>query len=192
MEIRVSGHNIDVTQGMKQHLEERLAKYEKYAPRLVESHVVLKKQKYIFEAEITLLAKHLRAFGDGQSRENIFTAIDKASTKVEKQLIKYRAKLKDHHKKGLPAPILGSDPKTFGLRPLEGMGKVVKAGELRRPTIVASEAFAAKPMSMDEASMQLEILPESFLVFRNAQTKKVNVIYKMADGNHGLIEEGKF
>ena len=98
MDIRYLGKKLTVTGGMKEHLSEKLNKLDKYAPRILESHVVLKKEKYIFTAEVTLLAKNLRAYGDGESKENIFAAIDLACVRIEKQLKKYREKVKDHHK----------------------------------------------------------------------------------------------
>lgn len=100
MDIRFSGRNLAVTEGMKQHLQEKLAGLEKYAPRLVESHVILKKEKYLFIAEITLSAKNFRAYGEGRSKDNIFVSMDQAYLRIEKQLKKFREKLKDHHKHG--------------------------------------------------------------------------------------------
>ena len=97
MDIRFVGKHLAVTEGMKEHLRGKLSKLEKYAPRLVESHVVLKKEKYIFEAEITLLAKNFHAYGDGRRKENIFAAIDVAYGRIEKQLKKFREKIKEHH-----------------------------------------------------------------------------------------------
>ena len=100
MNIRLSGKNISVTEGMKDHLNEKLEKLERYAPRLVDAHVVLKKERYLFWTEITLLAKNLRVYGDAGSKENIFTSMDEAYSRVEKQLKKFREKVKDHHKHG--------------------------------------------------------------------------------------------
>ena len=92
MDIRFSGQKLKITEGMKEHLEERLPKFEKYAPRLVEAHIFLKKEKYVFKAEITLAAKNFHAFGVGEAKDNIFAAMDEAYTRVEKQLKKFRAK----------------------------------------------------------------------------------------------------
>jgi len=166
---------------MQEHMREKLSRLERYAPRLVETHVILKKEKYRYEAEMTLLAKNLRAYGEGQSKENIYTAIDQAYSRVEKQLKKFRERLKDHHK--------GRPEKSFAKPVLAGRqnpeaGMAVKT----RPSIVKSSSFAAKPMSVEEASMQLELSENPFLVFLNASTKKANVLYKRNDGNHGLIE----
>ena len=182
MDIRFSGKNLSVTEGMKEHFKEKLLKLDKYAPRLVESHVVLTKEKYFFIAEITLLAKHLRAYGEGKAKENIFTAIDQAYARIEKQLKKFREKIKDHHKHGLAAAVSKKNLKRagvpLGLTPMEGA----------LPNIVKAHSFAAKPMSPEEASLQLALSPENFLVFRNAATQHVNVIFKRGDGNHGLVE----
>ena len=182
MDIRFSGKDLKITQGMKDHLEERLPKFEKYAPRLVEAHVFLKKEKYLFIAEITLGAKDFHAFGKGAAKDNIFVAMDEAYERVEKQLKKFRAKAKGHHKKNS-----------------KGVAKLVRAvGMIEaesvlpedHPKVVRSASFAPKPMSAEEASLQLEISPETFLVFMNQDTNTVNVIHKRKDGNHGLIEPG--
>lgn len=179
MDIRFTGQNLKITEGMKEHLQERLARFEKYAPRLVEAHIFLKKEKYLFEAEITLLAKNLRAFGEGSSKENIFAAMDEASLRVEKQLKKFRAKSKDHKQKDKASAKVA--------RAFEMVESETVLGEVK-PKIVRLKEFAAKPMSAEEASLQLDLLPETFLVFLNQETNTVNVIYKRKDGNHGLIE----
>lgn len=177
MDIRVTGKNMTVTEGMREHLKEKLAKFGKYAPRLVESHVILKKEKYLFTAEVTLLAKNFRAYGEGSAKENVFAAIDKAEVRVEKQLKKFREKLKDHHKGGAFGPALRAVERRSAGEALEDSPKVVK-----------TRAFAAKPMSIEEASLQLGLSAKPFLVFQNSSTQQVNVLFKREDGHHGLIE----
>jgi len=182
VDIRFSGQNLKITAGMKEHLEERLPKFEKYAPRIVEAHVFLKKEKYIFRAEITLAAKDFHAFGMGETKENIFAAMDEAYERVEKQLKKFRSKSKGHHKKNAKAS--AKFARALGMIETES---ILPADH---PKIVRSPAFAPKPMSVEEASLQLEISPEPFLVFMNQDTNTVNVIHKRKDGSHGLIEPG--
>lgn len=180
MDIRFSGQNLKITEGMKKHVEERLPKLELYAPRIVEAHVFLKKEKYFYKAEITLLAKNLRAFGEGSAKENILTAIDEAYERVEKQLKKYRAKAKDHHKKN--SKVSAKIERALGWVETED------AAISDKPRIIKVKGLAAKPMTPEEAGLQLEVSPEIFLVFLNQDTNKVNVIYKRKDGNYGLIE----
>ena len=97
MEIRITGKNIAVTDGVKEWVDRKVSKLEKYAPRLVESHVILKKEKHFYVAEVTTLAKHLRVYGEGRDKENLYTAIDWACDRVVKQLKKFREKIKSHH-----------------------------------------------------------------------------------------------
>ncbi|MBI3306411.1 MAG: ribosome-associated translation inhibitor RaiA [Candidatus Omnitrophica bacterium] len=181
MDIRFLGKNITVTEGMRDHLRDKLAKLEKYSPKLIESHVVLKKEKYFYDAQVTLLAKHFQAYGEGKRKENVYAAIDEACGRVEKQLKKFHEKIKDHHKehgeKALPLKIKTAQ-------------KILKETEMpaSRPKIIRSKSFAPKPMSVDEASLQLEISGEPFLVFLNATSRKVNVLFRREDGNHGLVE----
>ena len=86
-----------VTEGIKDWIFRKASKLEKYVPRIVESHVIVKKEKYFYVAELTLLAKHLRAFGEGRDKDNLYTAIDQACDRVAKQLKKYREKIKSHN-----------------------------------------------------------------------------------------------
>ncbi len=181
MDIRFSGKNIGITEGMKDHFKEKLLKLDKYAPRIVESHVILKKEKYVYIAEITLLAKNLKAYGEGKTKENVFTAIDQAASRIEKQLKKFREKVKDHHK----GPAAGPSQKQLRKA---GIADGAAAQEAGSPRIVKAGSFAVKPMSAGEASLQLQISREPFLVFRNASTQNINVIFKRGDGDHGLVE----
>lgn len=181
MEIRFSGKNIGVTQGIKDHLCEKLERLTKYSPRLVSANAVFKKEKNICYAEITVLAKNFRAFGEGAERENIYTAIDQAYGRIEKQLKKFREKIKDHHKEHGEAAV---PPKVKTARRILRKGRL----EGERPEIVRLPSFASKPMSVEEASMQLGLTDDPFLVFLNARTSRPNVFIKLEDGNHGLIE----
>ncbi len=90
MDIRFSGMKMTVTQGMQSHFKDKILRLDKYAPKIVESHIVLKKQKYGYEAEIILLSKNFRACGQGKDKENVYTAIDQAYDRVEKQLKRHR------------------------------------------------------------------------------------------------------
>jgi putative sigma-54 modulation protein len=176
MDIQVIGKHMTVTPGMKDHLEEKLTKFEKYAPRLVESQVVLKKEKYLFVAEITLIGKNLRLYGEASAKDNIFAAMDEAYTRVEKQLKRFREKVKDHHKNSTPNR--KALPETVDTDDREQGPDIVKVRSM----------VAAKPMFPEDASLQLQNSSKPFLVFQNASTRKVNVLFKREDGNHGLVE----
>jgi len=149
VDIRFTGQNLKVTEGMKAHLEERLPKFEKYAPRLVEAHVFLKKEKYIFQAEITLAAKDFHAFGKGEAKDNIFAAMDEAYERVEKQLKKFRAKSKGHHKQNSKKSAKVSRAlgmiETEAILP-EGHPKIVRRLLRRSPCPSKRQAFSLRSL----------------------------------------------
>ncbi len=87
---------MSVTDGIKNWVNKKVSKLEKYVPRL-ESHVIVKKEKNFYVVEITASAKHLRAFGEGRDKDNLYTAIDWACDRLTKQLKKFREKVKSHH-----------------------------------------------------------------------------------------------
>ncbi len=182
MDIRFSGMKMTITQGIQAHFKDKLSRLDKYSPKIVESHVVLKKQKYGYEAEITLLSKNFRACGQGKDKDNVYTAIDQACVRLEKQLKRHREKVKMHHAGGSEIQI----PKLRTAREINALSRAERGSG--RPMIIPSDEFAVKPMAAGEASLQLSLSPKPFLVFLNAGTKKVNVIYKLSDGNHGLVE----
>lgn len=102
MDIRITGKGLAVTEGIREWVFRKVSKLEKYAPRLVESHAILKREKYFYVAELTLVAKHLYIYGEGRDKDNVYTAIDLACARVAKQLRKFREKIKGHYqsKKG--------------------------------------------------------------------------------------------
>lgn len=182
MDIRFVGKNLKVTEGMKEHISEKVQKFEKYDSRIVESHILLKKEKYLYIAEITLLSRNMRVYGEGSAKENVFAAIDVAYVKVEKQLKKFREKIKDHNKHGNHfGPALKAVSQSRGARKAQ-------VQEVDEPKIIKTRDFESKPMSLEEASMQLELSRKTFLVFQNSSTQKINVLFKREDGHHGLIE----
>lgn len=185
MDIRFSGMKMSVTQGMQEHFKDKILRLDKYAPKIVESHIVLKKQKYGYEAEIILLSKNFRACGQGKDKENVYTAIDQAYDRVEKQLKRHREKEKSHHTGDREVKV----PKVRAAREANTLSRAERASG--QPMIIPSDEFLVKPMDVEEASMQLALSSKSFIVFSNASTKKVNVLYKLSDGNHGLVEPKK-
>lgn len=181
MDIRFSGKNLKVTKGVKEHMNDRIGKLEKYSPKIVESHVVISKEKHNYTAHITLLGKNFRAFGEGDHKDNLYAAIDQAVDRVQKQLKKHREKVKDHYKQHGENVVPMKE---------KVANRIMKRGleDADRPVVVRMPSYVLKPMSVDEASMQLEMKNQEFIVFSNAETSLPNVIFKLADGNHGLIE----
>jgi putative sigma-54 modulation protein len=98
MKITYTGQNLKIGAEVKKNIQEKLSHFEKYSDKLIEAHIILKKEKFILHAEVSVSIKGLKAVGKGKSDENIFVAIDEAYLKAEKQLKRFREKTKDHHK----------------------------------------------------------------------------------------------
>lgn len=180
MDIRYSGKNMRVTKDIKEHLEDRIGKLDKFSPKIVESHVVVSKEKHSYVAQVSILGKNFQAHSEGNHKENVYGAIDQAVDRIQKQVKKHREKVKDHYQQHGE---YYESPKEKTARKIMEKGLQSKA-----PFIVKMPASETKPMSVEDASMELEMGSHVFFVFINAKSKKLNVIFKLADGNHGLIQ----
>jgi len=181
MHIRVIGKHIKVNARMREHIEEKLDKLAKYRD-LIEAKVVLKIEKYLHIAEITLLGRELRFYGEGRSEEHFFAAFDAAELKVAAQLKKRKEKIKNHHKvlarREIAEMVLAGSE--------EFAGSEAAVEEPAR--VIPEKNFTVKAMSVHDAQKKLSATDRQFFVFRNAETKSVNVLYRRDDGNFGLIE----
>ena len=176
MRVTITGKNIEVTPALSEHAREKVHKIERYLHNITSAHISLSVEKYRHIAEATIQAHGLTLKGSEETGD-LYTSIDKVMVKIEKQARKLKDKLSDkgkgHHHSG-PIP----DEEAFA----------ADQSAADFPVIVKMPNFAPKPMSVDEAAMQLHMQDDLFLVFSNAKTDRVNVLYKKVDGNLGLIE----
>lgn len=175
MNVIVNGRHLEVTPALKSYAEEKVKKFERYLSEISEAVVTLSiEKKYRQKAEVLLRVNGYLIQAEGVTDE-IYASIDEVSEKLERQVKKYKEKLVAHRKGGArPAENPGESP-----APLE-TGRIIK-----------NKYFELKPMSPDEASMQMELLDKDFFVFINDISSDINVIYRRRDGNFGLIEPVK-
>ncbi len=185
MNFNVKGRNITVTDALHSYAEEKLVKLGKNlnsASRL-ELELFCEKNPRIEDnqvAEATIFTKGpvLRAKA---TSPDMYASIDKVADKLGRQVRKYRSKLVSHD-----AHVRGSLPTDAGLEPLDL--DLSDEDEEDGPRIVKTKQFSIKPMSAEEASLQMELVGHDFFVFRNADTNETNVLYRRRDGDYGLIE----
>jgi putative sigma-54 modulation protein len=176
MQINVTFRHVDPTPALRTHAEDKLERMvKKYLHRPVDAHVILSVAKERHAAEITLQADHVTMFAKEETTD-LYAAIDLAVAKLEHQAQKLRAKRKEH-KGPSGARTLATDD----------------AGDADRPRArVIPRRVSAKPMAVDEAVETLGRTGDEFLVFTNAATQQLAVLYRRKDGNYGLIElEGR-
>ena len=176
MNVQITAKNLELTNALKDYVEKKLLRIEKYFDYVLDINVVLEIQKNVHTAEILVNAKGVFLKGLEKS-EDLYASIDLAIDKIERQLAKYKEKLKDK----VTNEALGSD--VFKLNIFE-----TESFDEDTPKIIISKEMPAKPMNIEEAIMQMNLLNKNFFVFKNAQTNDVNVVYKRDDGNIGLIQ----
>lgn len=178
MRIIVSGKNFNVTDALKDRVDKKLSKFEKYFGPNTEAHATLSVEKNRHIIEVTIPFNGVILRGE-EATEDMYVSIDNVVDKLERQMRKQKTrlerKIKDNSVKfenfAMDAQFIGS----FDEDEEEGQ-------------IVRTKKFTLKPMPVEEAVMQMELLGHSFFVFSNAETEEVNVVYKRKDGHYGLIE----
>jgi putative sigma-54 modulation protein len=175
--LHVKGRNVDVPDSLRVHVVEKLTRLDRHLDRSarVEVELAVERNPAIAEnqlAEATVWTKGpvLRA---RESSTDMRTAIDHVADKLERQVIRYREKRRR--------------PRSTAAFASDGAGGA-RGGE---PQIVKRKQFAVKPMTAEEAVLQLELVGHDFFVFRDAESDAVNVVYRRRDGDYGLIETGQ-
>ena len=172
MKITISGKNIDVTQGLRAAVEDKLAKLEKYFTPDTVCNVTLGVEKERQKMEVTIPMKGHIIRAEQQS-DDMYVTIDLVVDVIEAQLNKYRKQL------------INKQQNTDSLRKEFVEEETTDDEEIR---IVRAKKFGMKPMSPEDACVQMELLGHNFFVFSNAETGEVNVVYKRKDKSYGLIE----
>lgn len=174
MRITITGRNIELTEGIKAAVEEKLSKLEKYFTPDTDVFVTLSVEKERQKIEVTIPVKG-RIIRSEQVSSDMYVSIDLVEEVIEKQLKKYRNKIASKKTENI---------ENFRQEYLESEddddGEEIK--------IVRSKKFGIKPMYPEDACVQMELLGHDFFVFRNAQTDEVNVVYKRKGNTFGLIE----
>ncbi len=172
MKFIISGKNLDVTDGLKAAIEEKIGKLERYFTPETEVHVTLSVEKERQKIEITIPMKGNIVRAE-QVSDDMYVSIDLVEEVIERQLRKYKNKLVDRQQSA------ASLSKAFIDEEIEEDDEI---------KIIRSKKFGMKPMDPEEACIQMDLLGHNFYVFRNAATDEVNVVYKRKGNTFGLIE----
>ena len=172
----VRGKNIEVTDALKNYVEEKVGKIEKYFDddTVIEAQVSLEVEKQRHIVEVTAFVDGLILRGE-EVTGDMYASIDGVIEKLLRQIRKYKTKI---HRK------LRKEKEEYKKDVIKSRQENGEA----EPEIVKTKRFAMKPMPVEEAVMQMDLLDHDFFVFSNANTNEVNVVYKRNDGNYGLIE----
>jgi putative sigma-54 modulation protein len=174
MRLDITGRHVDVTAPLRQLIDRRLAKLERLLnDSAISAQVILTKEKYRHRAEIIIHARGdhtMRGLGEGSGWP---ISIRNAAEKIEQQAQTLKGKWRERKRRGAGARV----PTGPAAEPV---------GQSRR--VVRATRYAVKPMSVEDAALRVEGGSETFVVFRNADTDAVSILYRRTDGNYGLIE----
>ena len=178
MKFIIIGRKIDVTEGLKQRIYKKLGKLDKYFHEDTEVHVTLEVQKDRQIVEVTIPYKGIIYRGEEENHD-MYTAIDRVVDVIERQIRKNKTRLEKRLKEdAFKMEFINNDIDN----------KMDKVEEEKEFNVIKTKRFAIKPMDLEEAILQMNLLGHQFFVFSNADTEEVNVVYKRKDGNYGLIE----
>ncbi len=186
MRYQITGKQIDIGAALQTHVKDTLgAVVEKYAERPTDANVIFSKSGYEFVCEATVhLSTGLTAQAKAHAAE-IYAAFDDCSDKMEKQLRRYKRRLKDHHKERVH-PVELSGASSYILAASEDAND--SEPDTLQPMIIAEMETKIPSLSVGEAVMQMELAGAPLLVFRNEGNTGVNVVYRREDGNIGWID----
>lgn len=178
MNISFTFKDFEPSDHLKDYAQKRFEKVAKFVPDSESDlQINLSVDKFRHKADVILNADniHISAYEDS---EDMYSTVDMVLDKLESQLRRMREKAKDRAKKARGNKV------QMNFLSYEDLAQ--ESG----PTIVGTDSYQPKPMSVDEAALQLETLDNEFLVFLNSETEGVNVIYKRKNGDYGLIDPG--
>ena len=174
MQTSVTFKNIDSSDTLKSYVQDKLDRFDRFLDNPAEASVVLSVEKFRHMAEINIVGDRLTINGKEET-EDMYSAIDMVLDKMEKQIKKSKEKIRERR----------STAKSRSKGLLE---EEISGPDEESEIQIRTKNIEYKPMDVEEAAMQLDLTDNSFLVFTNARSDKVNVLYRRKDGHYGLIQ----
>ncbi len=173
MKFIVSGKNFEITNALKDRVISKMGKLSKFFQPDTEAHITMSVEKNRQIVEVTIHYNGVVIRGE-VSETDMYTSIDKVVDIVEKQILRNKTRLEKRLHDG-----------AFRVEASDAPREVLEETDFK---VMRSKKFPVKPMDVEEAILQMNLIGHEFFVFSNASTRQVNVVYKRKDGNYGLIE----
>lgn len=199
MKLSVTFRHMEATEAIKEYAREKVERIKKYFPDPISAHLVFSTERgYQHAADVNIQLHNGIAIAGREVTEDMYSSIDLVMAKIERQVRRYKERIRDHKARAdlsempVAVHVIEEAP---AMEAALGAPRAAAAGPepirpAPEPMVVKTQKFFARPLSVDEAIMQLNLLGDHFLVFRNLNGGQVSVIYKRDDGNYGLIETG--
>ena len=185
MQIHLISRHLEITDDIRAYIEKRAKKIEVIFNPVIDFQVVMEVEKNRYRTEITLATRKATFHAQGETHD-VFTSLDDVIDKIEAQIRRHKERIKDRRhrmsRREVAVQLSGNEEDT----PVES--ETSDPSNLPGPHFRDPEKFAAKPMSVGEAVMQLRTSGDTLLLFLNAQTDQVNVVYEDDNGEYGWVE----
>jgi putative sigma-54 modulation protein len=178
MELTIQGRNVEITESIRNYVDRKIGRLDRYLPTLAEARVEIQEQsrgndqRYI--VQVTLYDSHGTILRGEEQAPEIFPALDTVVDKMHRQITRFKGKRRDRYQRQQP-------PEEW----VEDLPGEYEEEEQRE--IVRTKRFAMSPMNAEEAIEQMELIGHTFFVYFDADSNSVNVVYRRRDGNYGMI-----
>lgn len=186
MQLAVTFRHMDATSSLKDYAKEKVDRITKYFPDPIKAHVVLSMDgAYSHCADVVITLHNGFVIKGGETTEDMYSSIDLVMAKIERQVRRYKEKLRFRRPETIRE---GKEIRHLVVS--EDAAEATPAEETPTTSfqIVREQSFVAQPLSAEEAVMQMNLMGNAFLVFLNADSNDVNVVYRRNDGTYGLID----
>jgi len=179
--VKVTGRHVSITEAIKNYALTKVEHLHLDYPRIIEAHVILDVEKHRHFAEIILHCTNHITIEASHETDDMYASIDGVAAKTAQQMRKYKTKILRNHR-----------PRRQSIRHIEEQVLHIEDTfheiEESEPSVIKTERYPVKPMFVDEAVLQIEMSSRQFVVFLNAKTEKVNILYRRKANGFGLIE----
>jgi putative sigma-54 modulation protein len=204
MQLSITFRHMDASDAVKDYAKEKVERIRKYFPDPIKGHIVFSCDRgYTHIADVQITLHNGIVIKGVESTEDVYSSIDLVMAKIERQVRRYKERIRDHKPSAGPHRIMRHRVVTFDQQvpasapgnagpTANGNGKPAAPPDglppRPSPRIIKEEKFVARPMTVEEAIMHMNLTHESLLCFNNATTHEVNVVYRREDDSYGLIE----
>ncbi|UCE01667.1 MAG: ribosome-associated translation inhibitor RaiA [Candidatus Latescibacterota bacterium] len=182
MQVSVTGRHYEVTPALRTYLDARMNRLHRFAENILSVNVTLSGEKHLHRAEV-ILRTNGREFTGKEVSEDMYSALDRVTDKLEKQLRRHKDRRTSARRTAGKSNRNGAS--------LSGTMRVLRAGSVGHGAeghdVVQAGDFPIEAMTVDEAILRLEQVEESFVVFSNSSTELIHIVYKTPDGNYGVL-----
>ncbi len=210
--VTVTGRHLAITAAINDYAEKKIESLHLNYPRIIEAHVILGVDKYRHRAEVVLVCGNHITIEASEECSDLYASMDQVTDKIARQMRKYKTRLLRQQRPHRNQSVRYLDEQVFQADAFENLPELaangyhdnVAAAVMAKPAapaamaaplasspapeMIQNEKYPVKPMYVDEAVLQMQVSERPFVVFLNAKTEKVNVLYRRDEGNYGLIQ----